>query len=223
MPITDRKADIGTRRGRQLDLMIGGEVRTARRLAGISQDALGAAVGMSGSEVGRIERGEAPWMSVMEASRLLRAVGLDLWMKTYPSGPPTRDAGHLSLLAEFEARLSPSFRCHREWPIPNDRDKRAIDLVLEGLPHRIGVEAETGLTDVQALERDINLKRRDAKLDRMILLVRDSRRNRRILSDADALRRAYPLETRAVLAALTRGRDPGADGIVVLEPSRTRP
>jgi transcriptional regulator with XRE-family HTH domain len=201
--------------------MIGGEVRAARRQAGISQDMLGTAVGMSGSEIGRIERGEARWLSVVDASRVLRAVGLDLWMKAYPAGPPIRDAGHLTLLAEFEARLSPSFRCHREWPIPNDRDKRAIDLVLEGLPHRIGVEAETGLTDLQALERDINLKRRDARLGRMILLVRDSRRNRRILRTAAALRRAYPLETRAILAALSRGRDPGADGIVVLEPSRT--
>jgi transcriptional regulator with XRE-family HTH domain len=216
MPVTERIVDVGTRRGKQLTSMIGIEVRAARRLAGISQDTLGAAIGLSGSEVGRIERDEAPWLSVMDASRLLRAVGLDLWMKTYPVGPPIRDAGHLRLLADFEARLPSGIRCHREWPLPNDRDKRAIDLVLEGLPKRTGIEAETELTDLQALERDVNLKRRDARLDRMILLVRDSRRNRRTLRDAGGLRHAYPLQTRAVLAALSRGRDPGADGIVVL-------
>ncbi len=197
-------------------MMIGAEVRSARRMAGVSQDTLGAVANLSGSEVGRIERGEAPWLSVVQASRLLKAVGLDLWAKTYPAGPPIRDAGHLRLLADFEARLPPSLQCIREWPIPNDRDKRALDIVVRGLPRRTGVEGETNLHDLQALERDINGKRRDAGIERMILLVRDSKRNRAILREADALRHSFPLDTRAVLAAVCRERDPGADGIVVL-------
>jgi hypothetical protein len=80
----------------------------------------------------------------------------------------------------------------------------------------VGVEAETVLDDLQALERAVNLKRRDAALDRMILLVRNSIRNREILRSADPLRRSFPLGTRAVMAALARGRDPGANGIVIL-------
>ena len=164
-------------------------------MAGVSQDTLAAAVGLSGSEVGRIERGEAPWLTVEHAARLLRAVGLDLWAKTFPVGPPIRDAGHLRLLADIEARLPASVQCHREWPIPNDRDRRAVDLVMVGLPLLTGIEAETSLSDLQALERDMNLKRRDARLERMILLVRDSRRNRAILRGADALRRSFPLDT----------------------------
>lgn len=216
MPITERVADTGTRRGRQLIQLIGSEVRIARHMAGVSQDTLAAAVGLSGSEVGRIERGEAPWLTVEHAARLLRAVGLDLWAKTYPVGPPIRDAGHLRLLADFEARLPTSVRCEREWPIPNDRDRRAIDILILGLPVRTGVEAETTLTDLQALEREMNLKRRDARLGRMILLVRDSRRNHQVLRSAEALRSTYPLRTRAVMTALARGDDPGADGIVLL-------
>jgi transcriptional regulator with XRE-family HTH domain len=196
--------------------MIGTELRNARRMAGISQDTLARAVGLSGSEVGRIERGEAPWLTVIHAARLLSTVGLDLWAKTYPVGAPLRDAAHLRLLRDFEARMPASVTCHREWPIPNDGDQRALDLLLVGLPKRTGVEAETVLDDLQALERSINLKRRDARLERVLLLVSDSRHNRLILREADALRRAFPLETRAVMAALTRGRDPGADGIVVL-------
>jgi transcriptional regulator with XRE-family HTH domain len=196
--------------------MVGREVRSARHMAGVSQDALGTAVGLSGSEVGRIERGEAPWLTIEHAARLLRAVGLDLWAKTFPIGPPIRDAGHLRLLADFEARLPPPVSPHREWPIPGDRDRRALDLFLAGLPKRTGVEAETNLPDLQALERDLNLKRRDAALERMILLVRDSKRNRDALRVADALHRSFPLSTRAVMAALSLGRDPGADGIVVL-------
>jgi len=185
-------------------------------MAGISQDRLGFAVGLSGSEVGRVERGDAEWLTVLHASELLGAVGLSLWARAFPEGPPLRDAGHLRLLAEFEARLAPTVRRQREWPIPADGDRRAVDLVLTGLPRTVGVEAETVLEDLQALERDVNLKQRDASLPQMLLLVRGSPRNRRILRDAGALRRAFPLPTRRVLAALAAGRDPGGNGIVIL-------
>ena len=185
-------------------------------MAGVSQDTLGRVVGLSGSEVGRVERGDAEWLTVLHASELLGAVGLSLWAKAFPEGPPLRDAGHLRLLAEFEARLAPTVRCRREWPIPADGDRRAVDLVLAGLPRSVGVEAETVLEDLQALERDVNLKQRDAGLPVMLLLVRGSPRNRRILRDAGALQRAFPLHTRRVLAALAAGRDPGGNGIVIL-------
>lgn len=216
MAVRERPTDAGVRRARQLNRMIGAELRGGRRMAGISQDALGAALGISGSEVGRIERGEAPWLTVAQASRTLRAVGLDLWARTYPAGPPLRDAGHLRLLADFEARLPPTVRCRREWPIPTAKDQRALDMLLDGLIPRTAVEAETNLHDLQALERDINLKRRDAGIERMILVVRGTKRNREILRAAEAFRRSFPCTTRAVLAALSRGRAPEADGIVML-------
>ena len=216
MPVRESAVDAGARRGRHLTRMLGAEVRGARRMAGISQDTLGAAVGLSGSEVGRVERGDAPWLTLNHAARLLAAVGLDLWVRAYPGGLPVRDAAHLQLLARFEARLPSSVKCHREWPIPDSSDRRALDLFLAGLPRRTGVEAETVLDDLQALDRDINLKRRDASLERVILLVRDSVRNREILRSADALRRSFPADSRDVMAALSRSRDPGADGIVIL-------
>ncbi len=150
------------------------------------------------------------------ASEFLSAVGLDLWAKTYPTGPPLRDAAHLRLLADFEARLHPSIKCQREWPIPNDRDRRAIDLSLTKLPMRIGVEAETVINDLQALQRDINLKQRDTEVDGMILLVRGSRRNRELLRAADALRRDFPIPTRGLLASLAHGHVPSGNGIVIM-------
>ena len=196
--------------------MVGSELRTRRRMAGLSQDTVGLAVGLSGSEVGRVERGTAEWLTVIHASELLGAVGLSLWAKAFPEGPPLRDAAHLRLLAEFEARLAPTIHCQREWPIPQDRDQRAIDLLMSNLPRSAGVEAVTAFEDLQALERDVNLKQRDAGLAVMLLLVRGSPRNREILRHADALRRAFPHQTRRVLAALAVGRDPGGNGIVIL-------
>lgn len=216
MPVTDRLVDRGRRRGRQINRTIGLEVRSARRMAALSQDALGTAVGLSGAEIGRIERDEAAWLSIVQASTILSVVGCDLWARVYPAGPPMRDAAHLRLLDDFEARLPPQVKPRREWPIPLPGDLRAIDLVLLGLPRRTGVEAETFLDDLQALERGINEKRADGNLERMILLVRGSRHNREVLRHASALRIAFPLSTRTVLHALSRARDPGADGIVVL-------
>lgn len=216
MPVRDPRLALARRRGRHINRMIGSEVRAARRMAGVSQATLGSAIGLSDSEVSRVEQGAAEWLTVVHASELLGAVGLSLWAKTFPVGPPLRDAAHLKLLADFEARLAPSVRCQREWPIPGDRDRRAVDLVLSGLPRTVGVEAETVLDDLQALQRDINLKQRDAGLDVMLLLVRGSQRNRTILRGADAFRADFPLQTRGILAALGAGRDPGGSGIVML-------
>lgn len=216
MPVRDPRVAVARRRGQQINRMVGSELRTARRMAGVSQDALGLAVGLSGSEVGRVERSDAEWLTVVHATELLGAVGLSLWAKAYPEGSPLRDAGHLRLLADFEARLAPTVRCQREWPLPADGDRRAVDLLLTGLPRSVGVEAETVLEDLQALERDVNLKQRDAGLAVMILLVRGSPRNRRILRGADALRLAFPVPTRRVLALLATCRDPGGNGLVIL-------
>jgi transcriptional regulator with XRE-family HTH domain len=216
MPVRDPRLAIARRKGQQINRMIGAEVRSARRMAGVSQATLGSAVGLSDSEVSRVEQGAAEWLTVIHAAELLGAVGLNLWAKTFPAGPPLRDAAHLRLLADFETRLAPGIRRQREWPLPGDRDRRAVDLLLLGLPRTVGVEAETVLDDLQALERDVNLKQRDAGIDLMLLLVRGSLRNRRILRGADALRSDFPLRTRGILAALGRGQDPGANGIVIL-------
>lgn len=216
VPVTERLTDRGRRRGRRTNQLIGEQILQRRRMAGISQAVLGAAVGLSKAEVGRIERGAAPWLTIIHAATLLSALGMELSAQAFPVSSPMRDAGQLRLPEEFELRLPPGIGRKREWPIPIAGDLRAIDLVLTGLPARIGVEAETMLHDLQALEREMRQKQRDADLKRMILLLRGSRHNRETLRHADALRRAFPLGTRAILSALARARDPGNDGIVLL-------
>ncbi len=72
------------------------------------------------------------------------------------------------------------------------------------------------ITDEQLLTRELMSKKADARLDRIILLVNDSRRNRAAVAAADGLRRALPLGTRAVLSALGSGREPGDDGIAII-------
>ena len=79
------------------------------------------------------------------------------------------------------------------------------------------LEAETVLHDLQALDRRIARKMKDDGVDRVVLLVADTRRNRRVIREFQALiRERYPLSTREVMTALSSGRLPRASGYAVI-------
>lgn len=100
--------------------------------------------------------------------------------------------------------------------MPIAGDLRAWDECLAG-PVVVGVEAETKPSDLQATERAVALKVRDSSVDRAILLVASTQSNRELIRrHIGAIRQTFPLDTRATLAALAAGRDPGANGLVVL-------
>ena len=78
------------------------------------------------------------------------------------------------------------------------------------------MEAETVVTDTQALERKLALKVRDGEAASVLLVVADTRRNRRALASAPAAFAGLPLRTGQVLRRLRDGDDPGAGGLVIL-------
>lgn len=79
------------------------------------------------------------------------------------------------------------------------------------------MEAETHLRDLQAVERAIAAKRRDSRVDHVILLLADTHHNRAVLRDhRTSLRAEFPLTTREVLYALRAGSEPHGSGIAVL-------
>lgn len=198
-------------------MAIGDELRHARLSAGLSQAAVGAASGLSTTQISRIERGKLPSASIDQLARLASVLGLDLSVKVYPSGQPLRDRAHLELIARFRARLGPMLRVRTEVPVPIAGDPRAWDIVVDGGPVPIGSEAETRLRDCQALERRIALKARDSGIERVILLVSATRANRAALREAEAsLREMFPVPARVALQALSEGRDPGGSAIIML-------
>lgn len=82
-------------------------------------------------------------------------------------------------------------------------------------PMAIGVEFITRLRDVQAQVRAAMLKQRDSRAARVILVIRATHANRRaVLEAAAVLGATFPVRSRAVLAALAAGRDPGRNAIV---------
>jgi len=171
---------------------------------------------MSYSELSRIERGLVPGVSVQQLGRPFAVVGMDLSARAYPFGLPLRDAAQMALLARFEATLHPSLRLRLEVALPRESDLRAWDGVVYGAGLPIAIEAETRLRDMQALLRRMALKLRDGDIARLILLLAETRTNRRVLRETPALVGEFPIGSRSVLAALRAGRDPGGSGIVIL-------
>ncbi len=131
--------------------------------------------------------------------------------------PPLRDAAHARLLARLQAQLHSSLTMRTEVGLPIPGDRRAWDAELSNGVDSVKVEAETALHDLQATDRRIALKMADDDVERVIMLVAATRRNRRVLREFATLVAArYPLGTRAVLGELRAGRLPAQGGIVIL-------
>ena len=178
---------------------------------------VGAAIKRSASWVSRVERGLVPSASLDELLLLGAAVGLRLWISTHPAERALRDAPQFALLGRFRARVGISWQWSFEVVMPIRGDQRAADAVMRNDNAVVMVEAFTRLADAQAQLRSVRLKARDPGVGRLVVVVGESLANRRALREAGAvLADSFPLGTRATLAALCSGQDPGADGIVII-------
>jgi transcriptional regulator with XRE-family HTH domain len=213
----ERRRDRALARTDRVLAEVGSQIRTARTTAGLSLRAAASAVDLDFATYSLIERARLPSVTVRQLIHAGAAVGLDVAVRAYLAGDAVRDAAHIDLLARLRARIPAGIPFATEVSLPIPGDLRALDAWARLIDGSIGFEAETRLADLQAVGRKVQLKKRDAALDRMVLVIRESRRNREVLAlHRDALRDAFPLDTRAVLTALARGRLPEADGIVVL-------
>ena len=179
-------------------------------------------MGLTGQQVGRICSGRSPHLSIVRIAQLYALVGLDLSARGFASGQPLRDAGHVALLNRFQARLGSGLRWRTEVPVASasiegPRDFRAWDAVVGGVDWEIGVEAETHVRDLQALERRLALKQRDGAMSVLILVLGDTRHHRELMSGAGmALRSAFPTTARAALRSLGRAESPASNAVVLL-------
>ena len=218
MPSSYRRRDLAATRADRTLQQLGYEARIAREAAGLSLRTMEEATGTSRSQLSRIERGNAPLVSIRTLVTIFTVLGLRLSAKPYPDGPPVRDHAHARLLARFRARLATSIRMRLEVPLGLKGDLRAWDAELatpDGDTCKL--EAETVIADLQAADRRIARKLRDAGADRVILLVADTKGNRRVMRDfGDLLAERYPLRTRAILCRLRTGKLPEASGICML-------
>jgi transcriptional regulator with XRE-family HTH domain len=196
---------------------IGDDLRTARHILNLTLTALGAAIGVSASEVCRRELGRTSRLNGEKLAVHAAAVGLRLSVKLYPLGGGVRDAAQARYIAIFVARVGRLWSVTLESPIPILGDLRAADVLLVRGSVRIAVEVITRLADLQAQIRAAQLKSRDIGATRLIMVIAGTHANRNALAATrGALAAAFDLDTRRLMADLAAGRDPGRDGIVVL-------
>ena len=194
------------------------EIRANRRHLAMSIDAAARRAGMSASQYHRLESGRLEAPTFEQVCRAARAAGLRPWLRLYPQDEPVHDAPQLLLLGRFAVVLAPPIRLAREVVLPIPGDRRAWDARITDGTRTASVEAESRLTDVQAVARRIELKARDdPDADAVILLLNRTAHNRRVLAEhREALRAQFPLDGAAILRDLRRGRVPAAGGILML-------
>lgn len=217
MASKERARDRGTRIAHKILIVGGTEIRHARVGLGLSLAEVGRAVHLSYSQVGRIERAEHPSVSVIQLARIGSVVGLDLSVRFYPGGSPLRDAAHLALITRFRACLPSTLTFRTEVALPGPGEQRAWDGMIFGAGEPAGVESETRLFDVQAIERRVALKARDGGVRRVLLIVSDTRHNRNAIREAaSSLEASFPVQGKVALKALQAGRDPGGSALILI-------
>jgi transcriptional regulator with XRE-family HTH domain len=213
----EHRRDRGRRLARRFLQLIGEEFREARLRAGLTQRQVGAAVGISHTEVSRIELGKATRVPYETLVMLATVLGLDLPLRAYPSGEPIRDAAQVALLGRLRSRLPPNLRWRTEVPLRIPGDRRAWDAGIGGDAWELPIDAESRFHDVQACLRRTALKQRDDNRDVVILLVADTRHNRRVLRLVSAdLVSDYPVRSADALKSLERGERPARSAIILL-------
>jgi transcriptional regulator with XRE-family HTH domain len=216
MATRERPVERASTRARHLITDLGRELHTARVDRALSLRVVGQATELSASQISRIERGVAPQLTIVQIARLLAAVGLELSVRAYPTGEPIRDIAHARLLESLRRQLHRGLVWRTEVPFPMQGDLRAWDAVIRGRGWSVGVECETRPRDVQALDRRLALKERDGRLDRVVLLLRDSVHNRRFLRVWPGTATRFSVAGNEALAALRSGRDPGGNAVIRL-------
>ena len=217
MPNRERKIDQAAQIGRRLQAELGRELRDARMARGLRGVDVARAANSSKSHVSRMEMGLLPDVSVADLVLHAAVVGLRLHARLYPTGAGLRDTAQLDLLRRLRARIGDRWSWQLEAPLNISGDLRAFDAVLTGAGTTIAIEAITRLRDAQAQLRAAALKQRDGQVARLVIVLLGTNHNRAALaSAADVLATTFPLGTRATLAALSQGKDPGDDGIVLL-------
>lgn len=217
MPVRTQVLSAARQRARLARIETGAAVRSARMAAGLRMSEVGRVVGRSTSWVSRVERGLVARVPNEDLVVLCAAVGLKLWMSTFSAERAIRDAPQLALLGRMRARIGGAWRWSYEVIVPMAHDWRAADAVIRCGSNVVMIGAFTRLADAQAQLRAVLLKARDLGIGRVVILIAATHANRRALAlAADALAADFPLTTRSVLRALADGRDPGANGIVLI-------
>lgn len=118
MPPRERQVAHGGRIAARDLALVGDEIRTARLTAGLTMAQVGAAVGLSPSQISRIERASSRDVPARHLARMGAAVGLDVRIRAYPGPDPIRDAAQQALVDRLRGRLPDGVSMRTEVGLP---------------------------------------------------------------------------------------------------------
>lgn len=219
MATRTRLMDEARRRSIRLAHQLGDELRAARHVAGLTQRHVASAIHSSQAEVSRRERGRVPGVGLDRLVSHGAALGMRVSVKLFPVGGAVRDAAQARYIAAFVARIGRPWAVRLEAPVPIAGDLRAIDVELRSAGGTVAVEVITRLADLQAQLRAAQLKARDARASRLVIVVAGTHANRRALGGARAtVLLSYDLDARKVINDLAAGRIPPRDALILFSP-----
>lgn len=180
--------------------------------------------GVSWSTVARVERGDLS-VGLATMCAIGEAVGLDVVVKVYEGRRPSlRDTGQLSIVERLCAEASPAWQPAVELLVGQHGE--AIDTAFFAPREIIASEVETLAADFQGQYRRGDRKRqllagRHQRPVRLVVVVEDTRRNRRALEPhLEFVRSVLPAGSREILRALRTGVPLGRDGLLWLRRPR---
>ena len=213
-----RRSEAARRRARTQVLRIGEEIGRAQAVYGFTDRRLAKLAGVAPSTVRRIRGGDGA-VQVDTLCSVAEAVGVDLTLKGYVGRQPSlRDTGQLGIAELLIAGVHGSWRSALE--VAAGEHGRRIDLVLFGPEEILALEIERMLVDFElqfrsGLDKREALGATHARPVRLVVVVEETQRNRRVASEhASLFRQALAAGSREVLAALRSGRALGRDGLL---------
>ena len=215
----------GDRQARRQSVRLGDELGALRRRSGLTQAAVGRALGVDRTMISRLERGD-PRVGLRVRFRAAAVLGADLRLSAYVnSGPLIRDAAQARIIEAILVWLDRRWRRTVEAPIPGDR--RSIDLRLDGPTATVMCEVETRVGSLEEIIRELHAKR-DAIRTAMasgprahlpiqaVLVLPRTRHHQAIVREHPrTIQAAFPMRSESIAgrlgrrrAAVDRRRDP---------------
>jgi transcriptional regulator with XRE-family HTH domain len=226
MTISRTAINEGDRQARRQATRLGDELAQLRIRSGLSQAAIGRALGIHRSVISRLERGD-PNVGLSIRFRVAAVLGADLRLSAYAnSGPLIRDAAQARIVEAILAWLDRRWRRTVEVPLPTP-DRRSIDLRLDGPAVSVLCEVETRVGSLEEIIRELHAKRDAIRIALAsgprahlpiyaVLILPRTRHHQAIIREHPrTIQAAFPMRSESILAALNDATSPWpGDGIL---------
>ncbi len=209
----------GDRQARRQATRLGDELVALRMRAGLTQAAVGRALGVDRSMISRLEAGD-PRVGLTTRFRVAALLGAELKLSAYTrSGPLIRDTAQAPIVEAILATSDRRWRRTVEAHVPG-ADRRSIDLRLDGPAGVILCEVESRVGSLEEMIRELHAKRDAVRAAQpaavgaaqqpaggppihVVLVLPRSRHHRQIVRDhPSTIGAAFPMPSAAIEAAL---------------------